>query len=335
MRPSSASASHKKFAVSADELRALMELKSAAELNAALEERFGGLDALVNKLETNIQNGIHDDNNNNNNNNNEEQRRIKHFGRNHIPPKKAKTFLGIAVEALQEPIIIMLIVCAVVTFALSFYNPSSDSVETVRVTSASSLNLDWIEGVAIIVAVLVVVLVSSFNDWSKERQFRGLQTRLTSEQRANVCRRGHIVQIDLERLCVGDVCLVKYGDLVPADGLVVHASDLKVDESSLTGETDLVSKGARVDDGDAGQAQLAVYAGTHVMEGSGKFLVLAVGMHSQKGVIMSLIGASQDDDDDDDDDDHDDDEEDEDDDETRYKEPSIFNQTNQGINKKY
>ncbi len=76
---------------------------------------------------------------------------------------------------------------------------------------------------------------------------------------------------------------VKYGDLLPADGLVIQSNDLKVDESSLTGESDQVKKGIDVDP--------MVLSGTHVMEGSGKAVVTAVGINSQAGIIFALLGA--------------------------------------------
>lgn len=91
--------------------------------------------------------------------------------------------------------------------------------------------------------------------------------------------------MNVKELVVGDLCLIKYGDLVPADGIVVHASDLKVDESSLTGETDLIRKNTT--------DSLTLLSGTHIMEGSGHFLVLAVGVHSQSGIIMTLLGATE------------------------------------------
>ena len=55
-------------------------------------------------------------------------------------------------------------------------------------------------------------------------------------------RNGKVIRIHIQDLVVGDICYIKYGDLLPADGIVVESSDLRVDESSLTGETDLVNK---------------------------------------------------------------------------------------------
>merc|ERR1719150_1188820 len=79
--------------------------------------------------------------------------------------------------------------------------------------------------------------------------------------------------------------MVKYGDLLPADGLILQSNDLKIDESSLTGESDQVKKGVTVDP--------MVLSGTHVMEGSGKVLVTAVGVNSQAGIIFTLLGAAE------------------------------------------
>jgi len=69
----------------------------------------------------------------------------------------------------------------------------------------------WIEGVAILVAVIVVVLVTAFNDWQKEKQFRGLQSRIEHEHRFATIRGGDLVQIPVGDIVVGDICQIKYG----------------------------------------------------------------------------------------------------------------------------
>lgn len=74
-------------------------------------------------------------------------------------------------------------------------------------------NLEWIEGVAILVAVLVVVLVTAFNDWRKERQFRGLQDKIEKDQQTSVVRNDHVQQIPVSELVVGDLCFIKYGKI--------------------------------------------------------------------------------------------------------------------------
>ncbi|KAF1403225.1 UNVERIFIED_CONTAM: Plasma membrane calcium-transporting ATPase 1, partial [Eudyptes pachyrhynchus] len=73
------------------------------------------------------------------------------------------------------------------------------------------------------------------------------------------------------------------GDLLPADGILIQGNDLKIDESALTGESDHVRKSVDKDP--------MLLSGTHVMEGSGKMVVTAVGVNSQTGIIFTLLGA--------------------------------------------
>ncbi|XP_016100739.1 plasma membrane calcium-transporting ATPase 3-like isoform X4 [Sinocyclocheilus grahami] len=143
----------------------------------------------------------------------------------------------------------------------------------------------WIEGAAILLSVICVVLVTAFNDWSKEKQFRGLQSRIELEQRFAVVRNGNVIQIPVAEMVVGDMAQVKYGDLLPADGVLIQGNDLQIDESSLTGESDHVRKSADKDP--------MLLSGTHVMEGSGRMLVTAVGVNSQSGIIFTLLGAGE------------------------------------------
>ena len=103
---------------------------------------------------------------------------------------------------------------------------------------------------------------------------------------------------------------MKYGDLLPADGILIQSNDLKVDESSLTGESDHVKKGENTDPmllsgmpfaslfstlvPDRVSSSSVFNQGTHVMEGSGRMVVTAVGINSQAGIIFTLLGAAAD-----------------------------------------
>ena len=265
--------------VKLSDLKEIMELKNA-EAKDKIIELFGNMDSLAKGLNTNLLNGLSGEKN-------DLEKRTNLFGKNEIPPKAPKSLIRLAFEALKEPLMILLIVCAVVSIGLSFYHPKADdSDEEVRLKSVDIGNLEWVEGVAIAVSVIVVVGVSSFNDWRKERKFRGLQDRIAQENKTSVIRNGQIIQLNVKELVVGDICCIKYGDLIPADGIITQASDLKVDEASLTGETDLIKKND--------WQNVTIFSGTHVMEGSGNFLVTAVGLNSQTGIIMTLLGATND-----------------------------------------
>ena len=70
---------------------------------------------------------------------------------------------------------------------------------------------EWIEGLAIAIGVLVIVLVSAINDYGKEQQFRILQNRVKDDHKIPVIRNGVVVPVPVQSLLVGDICLLRYG----------------------------------------------------------------------------------------------------------------------------
>uniref|UniRef100_A0A9J2PWK8 Calcium-transporting ATPase n=1 Tax=Ascaris lumbricoides TaxID=6252 RepID=A0A9J2PWK8_ASCLU len=257
------------------QLRALMELRGAEALEK-VNELYGGIDGLCSLLKTDPINGLPNDKV-------ELEKRRHIFGKNEIPPAPSKSFLRLAWEALQDITLIILLVSAIVSLGLSFYRPP-EGAETGG-NDSGEREAGWIEGCAILVAVIVVVLVTALNDWSKEKQFRGLQSKIETEHKFSVIRNGEAIDIVVNELVVGDIARVKYGDLLPADGILIQSNDLKIDESSLTGESDLIRKSAEMDP--------VLLSGTHAMEGSGRMVITAVGVNSQTGIIMTLLGATK------------------------------------------
>ena len=73
----------------------------------------------------------------------------------------------------------------------------------------------WIEGVAILISVAVVVFVTAFNDYTKEKQFRGLQSRIEGEHKFSVIRGGEVQQIGVGDIVVGDICQVRPDSVMP------------------------------------------------------------------------------------------------------------------------
>ncbi|EDW50900.1 GM26783 [Drosophila sechellia] len=262
------------YGISLKQLRELMEHRGREGVMKIAEN--GGIHELCKKLYTSPNEGL-------SGSKADEEHRRETFGSNVIPPKPPKTFLTLVWEALQDVTLIILEVAALVSLGLSFYKPAD---EDAPVLQEEEEHHGWIEGLAILISVIVVVIVTAFNDYSKERQFRGLQNRIEGEHKFSVIRGGEVCQISVGDILVGDIAQVKYGDLLPADGCLIQSNDLKVDESSLTGESDHVKKGPDVDP--------MVLSGTHVMEGSGKMVVTAVGVNSQAGIIFTLLGAAVD-----------------------------------------
>ncbi|XP_057362642.1 plasma membrane calcium-transporting ATPase 2 isoform X6 [Manis pentadactyla] len=268
------------FGCTMEELRSLMELRGT-EAVVKIKETYGDTEAICRHLKTSPVEGLPGTAP-------DLEKRKQIFGQNFIPPKKPKTFLQLVWEALQDVTLIILEIAAIISLGLSFYHPPGESNEGCATAQGGAedegeAEAGWIEGAAILLSVICVVLVTAFNDWSKEKQFRGLQSRIEQEQKFTVVRAGQVVQIPVAEIVVGDIAQVKYGDLLPADGLFIQGNDLKIDESSLTGESDQVRKSVDKDP--------MLLSGTHVMEGSGRMVVTAVGVNSQTGIIFTLLGA--------------------------------------------
>ncbi|XP_075587322.1 plasma membrane calcium-transporting ATPase 3 isoform X2 [Dermatophagoides farinae] len=271
------------FDINLMELRELMDCRGL-ETIAKIQQKYGSVQNLCQKLRTSQNEGLSGDQQ-------DLELRKQVFGANVIPPKPPKTFLQLVWEALQDVTLIILEVAAIISLALAFYKPpdGSDDEDATGGPLHEESEAGWIEGAAILVSVIIVVLVTAFNDYTKERQFRGLQSRIEHEHKFSVIRNSEVIQLLVSDLVVGDICQVKYGDLLPADGIIIQSNDLKVDESSLTGESDHVKKGLDYDP--------TLFSGTHVMEGSGRMVVTAVGINSQAGIIFALLGAAQTEDD--------------------------------------
>ena len=88
-----------------------------------------------------------------------------------------------------------LFIAAIVSLGLSLYKPPKEEAAEGGFVEEEEDEHGWIEGCAILIAVIIVVFVTAFNDWSKEKQFRGLQDRIEGEQTFNVIRGGTAQQV--------------------------------------------------------------------------------------------------------------------------------------------
>ena len=202
------------------------------------------------------------------------ERRRAVFGTNAIPEKKLSSFLALCFEAVQDFVLIMLIVMGIVEIVITFVKPKDKS--------GKSESAGWIEGVAILVSVTIVVLVSASLDYAKQFAFKRLSKSLDASNLKVVIRNGENINVTDAEIVVGDILLVNSHNLatIPADCILLGPSgDLKIDESSLTGESKLISKRP----GDV------VLSGTNAVEGTGKMIVVAVGVNSVSGKIKARV----------------------------------------------
>jgi len=215
------------------------------------------------------------------------------FKDNRLPEKKAKSFLQLAWMAYNDKVLILLSVAAVVSLALGIY-------QSVTPQPNGEAPVEWVEGVAIIVAIVIVVLVGAINDYQKERQFVKLNKK-KEDRDVKVVRSGKSRVISVHDILVGDVMHLEPGDMIPVDGIFISGHNLKCDESSATGESDLLRKTSADEVYAAIDAHRNVtkmdpfiISGGKVTEGIGTFLVTAVGVNSSHGkIIMSFQDESQ------------------------------------------
>jgi magnesium-transporting ATPase (P-type) len=250
----------RKFGVTSEQLVELMSLRTKEERSQALAE-YEGVEGLMGHLEVNRKTGLPADSH-------ELVRRRAAFGTNVIPSTPPKAFIALCIDAIQDKTLIILMCAAVLSIILG-------------VTVEDNKSIAWIDGAAILSAVVIVVLVTAANDWTKERQFRGLQRKLESDSKFSVVRGGDTIEVTHADLVVGDIAEFKYGNTFPVDGILVQGNDVKVSEAALTGEAELVRKNET--------SSPMLFSGTQVMEGRGTMLVTAVGPNSQQGRIFALM----------------------------------------------
>lgn len=212
------------------------------------------------------------------------------YGENVLPDRKSKSFLQLAWIALQDRVLILLSVAAAVSLALGFYQTFGSTAHH------DGAKVEWVEGVAIVVAILIVVLVGAMNDWQKERQFRKLNKK-KEDRIVKIIRSGRPANVSVHHIMVGDVMLLEAGDVLPVDGIYIEGHNVSCDESSATGESDLMKKMpadavmAALNDGTTARKKLDPFmiSGARVLDGYGTFLVTAVGQNSCHGrTMMSL-----------------------------------------------
>jgi Ca2+-transporting ATPase len=138
------------------------------------------------------------------------------------------------------------------------------------------------EGLAVMVAVALATGVSFYSEYKSGREFEVLNAR-TTEHTVKVVRDGQAATVPLDDVVVGDVVLLDTGDEVPADGRLLAATELHIDQSLLTGESEPVEKSA-----DAAEAA-EVFRGTTAIQGIGRMVVTAVGDATQLGRLARSL----------------------------------------------
>ncbi|KAG6888797.1 hypothetical protein C0995_005982 [Termitomyces sp. Mi166 len=163
----------------------------------------------------------------------DERRRV--YGPNLLPKRLPKPLLSLMWLALNDKVLILLSIAAVISLVLGLFQDFG----TIR--PEDELPVDWVEGVAILVAITLIVIVDSLNDWQNERQFNQLNDK-KEERDVKVIRNGVECVIDSKEVVVGDIALLELGEVIPCDGIFLSGHQVQCDETGATGESGAMRK---------------------------------------------------------------------------------------------
>ncbi|KAI9296266.1 calcium-translocating P-type ATPase [Neoconidiobolus thromboides FSU 785] len=209
--------------------------------------------------------------------------RKEYYGKNILPEVKPRSLFSLMFEAYQDPTLIMLSIASLISLIIGVYEDS------LKDPSLNEPKLGWVEGVAIQIAVLIVILTNAINDYQKEKQFRILNAK-KEDRLVKVIRDSLQQEISVYKLVVGDVVLLEPGEIIPVDCLLVEGFNIICDESSATGESEAIKKGKVENSLDP-----FLLSGSKVLSGVGKAIVVAVGENSFAGkTLMSMREESDD-----------------------------------------
>ena len=239
-------------------------------------KEYGGPEGIMNKLRTDPKNGV-----------SSLENRENDFGSNKVFVEPVPPFCSYVCEALEDLMVRILIVAAIVQIILG-------------VTLGEDPAKDWIDGLSIIIAVLVVTLVGSITNYQKETKFHELNTVQNEGTTYKVIRNGVPHEMKSDDILVGDLINIMVGDIMPSDIMLIEGNGIKMDESSLTGESDSLKKESyevcvKLKNENSGSKipSPCMLSGTNCVEGTGFGIVLAVGDHSQKGIIRRTVDNAQ------------------------------------------
>ena len=149
---------------------------------------------------------------------------------------------------------------------------------------------EWIESLIIFIVILVNAILGVVQESKAEKSLDALKK--MSSPTCKVWRNGNLITIDTKDLVVGDIISVEAGDFIPADAKIIECSNLKVDESALTGESVAVDKDAtEVLDHIVGLGDMknCLFSSTFITNGKAKALVTGVGMNTEIGKIAGAL----------------------------------------------
>lgn len=204
-----------------------------------------------------------------------EESRMK-YGVNILTPPKKDPIWKQFLEKFEDPLIIILMIAGVLSIGISFY-------EYFGLGQGGEV---FFEPIGIFVAILLATGLAFYFELKADKEFTILN-QVNDDEPVEVIRDGNVTQIPRKDVVVGDIVILNTGEEVAADGVLLEAVHLHIDESTLTGEP-VCEKSVNESDFDKNATYPTnhVMKGTKVMEGHGVFRVLAVGDNTEQGKVF-------------------------------------------------
>lgn len=198
--------------------------------------------------------------------------RLQRYGKNVLTEGKKQTVFGVFFSQFKDLLIIILIIAAIIS-AVSGQAEST---------------------IVILAVIILNAILGTVQYFKAEKSLEGLK--MLSAPRTKVMRDGVKTEIDAADIVPGDIMLLEAGDMVAADARIIRNYSLKVNESSLTGESEAVEKHDDIIDAD--EVALAdrknmVFSGSLVTYGRAECVVVATGMDTELGKIAGLMNSTQ------------------------------------------
>lgn len=222
------------------------------------------LQEVIDDLETSKTEGLSDQ---------EVSERLETYGENKLQESDSKSKWEILLDNLNNIIVYLLAVAAIISIAMG----------------------DWIEAIAVMLAVFISVLTGYFVETKAQKSVEALQNMVNTS--VHVIRNGEEIEIDSSQLVPGDVMVLAEGDAIAADGRLLTSNNFAVMEASLTGESEAVDKDpdATYDEKESiGDRLNMVFSGTAVTRGKAQVIVTGTGMETEVGRISEMMTGEKD-----------------------------------------
>ena len=197
----------------------------------------------------------------------EAKKRLEKYGKNELPKKQRDSVFKIFFRQMLDPIVILLLITIVFSLLIN----------------------EVIDALAIMFIVVVDLIIGTYQEWKAEKTAESLSNLI--KVKCKVLRDGTEIEIDSSDLVIGDIVLLESGNKISADLRIIECHNLQIDESILTGESLNIVKTNKImnDNISLGDRKNMAYAGTSVVTGRAKAIVVETGINTEIGKIANKV----------------------------------------------